>query len=365
MPYGLERERLSTEVFPKEGCICCPELPCPAPEFYLSESGGLHYGWLPSPVGFHDDIVHDLPESAFRMLWLTKVNNVPHQGAVTVTAETEVEEDDNIIVTTIVTKTDVIDYDQYIFMEDALRTIGTAENPSFPQSIKVCSGSEMHTIYSSADDPPVNTGHSAPSGDSGDWAVNGATEGAMEEDYDFGGSCQLTWGDDGHSEPGFADGSDPEISYSAVLSETELLQEKRVVVSEVDVDGDTTTTYAGDYSVEKGYKDPLPFLYTVRLPFPDIDSPMMEVYWDVEFRSEGAEEYSKVGEENWEAVGHDALRLGGNFMHNYPDGSFGDFRITNVRFRCSTSQRFKDYATAVIFGTPAGPIALSTETAFD
>ena len=336
MPYGTERERLSTEVFPKEGCICCAELPCPPPEFFIEQTEGLYLGFQASPAGFDPSIVNAMPPSGFRMLWLTYVNDVHHNGAVTTTPSGGPAVSH--------TKTNVIDYDQYIFWPEAMRTLGKLENPTFPEAIKVSSGSEDNGTRS------------------GTWGVVGAVDPPdMEKGYSSNGTGLLTYSSgtpatDTHAGTTFAStGSTTE--YSAAVSDTQFLQVATVTVNHSP--GGGGTAYAGEYTIQKGFKDPLPFVYRVRLPFPTADSPMMEVLWDVEFRVEGAAEYSKVGTGSWEAVGSAALSDGQAFMWEYP--TLGDFRITNVRFRCSPSQRFRDYAVE----TTDGPIALSTETAFD
>lgn len=333
MPYGTERERPSTEVFPKEGCICCAELPCPPPEFFIERTGGQYLGFQASPAGFDPSIVNAMPPSGFRMLWLTYVNGVHHDGGVTKTPSGGPAVSH--------TKTNVIHYDQYIFSPDAMRTLGTLENPTFPETITVSSGSE--TNYSSL---------------SGTWGVNGATI-PMEEGHFTGGSPRLTYTDgswDTHAGTTF-DSIGGTTKYSAAVSDTDFLQVATVIVNHSP--GGGGTAYAGKYTIQKGFKDPLPFVYRVRLQSPTADSPMMEVLWDVEFRVEGAAEYSKVGTGSWEAVGSAALSDGSSFMEPY--SGLGDFRITNVRFRCGPSQRFRDYAVE----TTDGPIALSTETAFD
>jgi len=323
--------RASTEKFPDQQCVCCAELECPAPEFFIEQTNGLYLGFLASPAGFDPSIVNAMPPSGFRMLWLTYVNPVHHNGTVTKTPSggSAVQH----------TKTDVIHYDQYVFSTDAMRTLGTLDNPTYPETITVSSGSE--TNYSSL---------------SGTWGVNGATV-PMEEGYFTGGSPQLLYTDgttDTHAGTTF-DSIGSTTTYVAAVSDTQFLQ-----IANVNVNGSHGgTTYVGDYTIQKGYRDPLPFVYRVNLPWPSVFSPMMEVHWDVEFRVEGADEYTKMGSGSWEATGSDALRLGQAFLWEYP--SLGDFRITNVRFRCSPRQRFRDYAVE----SGIGAVALSTETAFD
>ena len=323
--------RASTEKFPDQQCVCCAELECPAPEFFIEQTNGLYLGFLASPAGFDPSIVNAMPPSGFRMLWLTYVNPVHHNGTVTKTPSggSAVQH----------TKTDVIHYDQYVFSTDAMRTLGTLDNPTYPETITVSSGSE--TNYSSL---------------SGTWGVNGATV-PMEEGYFTGGSPQLLYTDgttDTHAGTTF-DSIGSTTTYVSAVSDTQFLQ-----IANVNVNGSHGgTTYVGDYTIQKGYRDPLPFVYRVNLPWPSAFSPMMEVHWDVEFRVEGADEYTKMGSGSWEATGSDALRLGQAFLWEYP--SLGDFRITNVRFRCSPRQRFRDYAVE----SGIGAVALSTETAFD
>ncbi|MAO75982.1 MAG: hypothetical protein CL699_07070 [Chloroflexi bacterium] len=323
--------RASTEKFPDQQCVCCAELECPAPEFFIEQTNGLYLGFLASPAGFDPSIVNAMPPSGFRMLWLTYVNPVHHNGTVTKTPSggSAVQH----------TKTDVIHYDQYVFSTDAMRTLGTLDNPTYPETITVSSGSE--TNYSSL---------------SGTWGVNGATV-PMEEGYFTGGSPQLLYTDgttDTHAGTTF-DSIGSTTTYVAAVSDTQFLQ-----IANVNVNGSHGgTTYVGDYTIQKGYRDPLPFVYRVNLPWPSVFSPMMEVHWDVEFRVEGADEYTKMGSGSWEATGSDALSLGQAFLWEYP--SLGDFRITNVRFRCSPRQRFRDYAVE----SGIGAVALSTETAFD
>ncbi len=323
--------RASTEKFPDQQCVCCAELECPAPEFFIEQTNGLYLGFLASPAGFDPSIVNAMPPSGFRMLWLTYVNPVHHNGTVTKTPSggSAVQH----------TKTDVINYDQYVFSTDAMRTLGTLDNPTYPETITVSSGSE--TNYSSL---------------SGTWGVNGATV-PMEEGYFTGGSPQLLYTDgttDTHAGTTF-DSIGSTTTYVAAVSDTQFLQ-----IANVNVNGSHGgTTYVGDYTIQKGYRDPLPFVYRVNLPWPSVFSPMMEVHWDVEFRVEGADEYTKMGSGSWEATGSDALSLGQAFLWEYP--SLGDFRITNVRFRCSPRQRFRDYAVE----SGIGAVALSTETAFD
>lgn len=323
--------RASTEKFPDQQCVCCAELECPAPEFFIEQTNGLYLGFLASPAGFDPSIVNAMPPSGFRMLWLTYVNPVHHNGTVTKTPSGGAAVQH--------TKTDVIHYDQYVFSTDAMRTLGTLDNPTYPETITVSSGSE--TNYS---------------GLSGTWGVNGATV-PMEEGYFTGGSPQLLYTDgttDTHAGTTF-DSIGSTTTYVAAVSDTQFLQ-----IANVNVNGSHGgTTYVGDYTIQKGYRDPLPFVYRVNLPWPSVFSPMMEVHWDVEFRVEGADEYTKMGSESWEATGSDALRLGQAFLWEYP--SLGDFRITNVRFRCSPRQRFRDYAVE----SGIGAVALSTETAFD
>ena len=65
--------RASTEKFPDQQCVCCAELECPAPEFFIEQTNGLYLGFLASPAGFDPSIVNAMPPSGFRMLWLTYV----------------------------------------------------------------------------------------------------------------------------------------------------------------------------------------------------------------------------------------------------------------------------------------------------
>ena len=324
--------RASTEKFPDQQCVCCAELECPAPEFHIEQTNGLYLGFQASPAGFDPSIVNAMPPSGFRMLWLTYVNPVYHNGTVTTTPSGGAA--------SVHTKTDVIDYDQYIFSPDAMRTLGTLDNPTYPEAIKVSSGSETNGARS------------------GTWGVVGAVQ-DMEEGYSSNGTGLLTYSSgtpatENHSQTTF-DSIGSTTTYVASVSDTQFLQ-----IANVNVNGSHGgTTYVGDYTIQKGYRDPLPFVYRVNLPWPSVFSPMMEVHWDVEFRVEGADEYTKMGSGSWEATGSDALSLGQAFLWDYP--SLGDFRITNVRFRCSPRQRFRDYAVE----SGIGAVALSTETAFD